>query len=62
MITVKNDYKPIIFISQKHHILNQRLNYTDYTEEQQKFLTMFNFQLSQITQNNFDKVGKLLLK
>ena len=26
-----------------------------YTEEQQKFLTMFNFQHSQITQNEFEK-------
>ena len=33
-----------------------------YTEEQQKFLTMFNFQHSQITQNEFDKLAKLLLK
>ena len=35
---------------------------SDYTEEQQKFLTMFNFQHSQITQNEFDKLAKLLLK
>ena len=34
---------------------------TDYTEKQQKFLTMFNFQHSQITQNEFDKLAKLLL-
>ena len=33
-----------------------------YTVEQQKFLTMFNFQYSQITQNEFDKLAKLLLK
>ena len=33
-----------------------------YTEEQQKFLTMFNFQHSQITQNKFDKLAKLLVK
>ena len=33
-----------------------------YTEEQQKFLTMFNFQHSQITQKEFDKLAKLLLK
>ena len=35
---------------------------SQYTEEQQKFLTMFNFQQSQITQNEFDKLAKLLLK
>ena len=33
-----------------------------YTEEQQKFLTMFIFQHSQITQNEFNKLAKLLLK
>ena len=33
-----------------------------YTEEQQKFLTMFDFQLFQITQNEFNKLAKLLLK
>ena len=33
-----------------------------YTEEQQKFLTTFIFQHSQITQNEFDKLAKLLIK
>ena len=33
-----------------------------YTEEQQKFLTRFIFEHSQITQNEFDKLAKLLLK
>ena len=33
-----------------------------YTEEQQKFLTMFNFQHTQITQKEFDKLAELLLK
>ena len=37
-------------------------NITNYTEEQQKFLTMFYFQHSQITQNEFDKLTKQLLK
>ena len=32
-----------------------------YTEEQQKFLTMFNFQHSQITQNEFENIADLLL-
>ena len=35
---------------------------TKYTQEQQKFLTMFNFQHSQITQNEFDKLAKQLIK
>ena len=35
---------------------------TNYTKEQQKFLTMFNFQHSQITQNEFDKLAKQLIK
>ena len=33
-----------------------------YTEEQQKFLTMFSFQHSQITQKEFDRLVELLLK
>ena len=32
------------------------------TEEQQKFLTMLNFQHSQITQNEFEKLADLLLR
>ena len=47
--------KEIQIISQKHHILNRHLIY--YTKEQQKFLTMFNFQHSQITQDDFDKLA-----
>ena len=46
--------------SQKHHILNQHS--INYTKEQQKFLTMFNFEHSQITQTEFDKLAKQLLK
>ena len=37
-------------------------NITKYTTEQQKFLTMFNFEHSQITQIEFDKSAKQLLK
>ena len=37
-------------------------NITHYTEKQQKFLTMFNFEHSQITQKEFDKLAKQLLK
>ena len=33
-----------------------------YTTEQQKFLTMFNFQHSQITQKEFEQLADLLLK
>ena len=33
-----------------------------YTEEQQKFLTMFIFEHSQITQKEFDKLAELFLK
>ena len=36
-------------------------NITNYTKEQQTFLTMFNFQHSQITQDEFDKLTKQLL-
>ena len=37
-------------------------NITNYTKEQQKFFTMFNFEHSQITQTEFDKLAKQLLK
>ena len=37
------------------------LNITSYTEDQQKFLTMFIFQHSHITQNEFDKLAKQLI-
>ena len=37
-------------------------NITNYSKEQQKFLTMFNFEHSQITQTEFDKLAKQLLK
>ena len=37
-------------------------NINNYTENQQKFLTMFNFQHSQITQIEFDKLAKQLIK
>ena len=39
-----------------------KFNITNYTEEKQKFLTMFNFQHSQITQIEFDKLAKQLLE
>ena len=37
-------------------------NINNYTENQQKFLTMFNFQHSQITQDEFEKLAKQLIK
>ena len=37
-------------------------NITNYTKEQQKLLTMFNFEHSQITQTEIDKLAKQLLK
>ena len=42
--------------------LKPTFNLTSYTEDRQKFLTMFNFQHSQITQNEFDKLAKQLIK
>ena len=35
---------------------------TKYTKDQQKFLTMFNFQHSQLTQSEFDQLAQELLK
>ena len=37
-------------------------NITNYTKEQQKLLTMFNFEYSQITQIELDRLAKQLLK
>ena len=37
-------------------------NITNYTKEQRNFLTMFNFEHSQITQIEFDKLAKQLLE
>ena len=54
---ISNEKKTQI-ISQKHHILNQRLKYHIIQQKNKKFLTMFNFQHSQITQNEFDKLAK----
>ena len=35
---------------------------TNYTKDQQNFITIFNFQHSQITQNEFDKLAQELIK
>ena len=54
--------KTIQTISQKLHIsFKPTFDITNYTKDQQKFLTMFNFQHSQITQNEFDKLAKQLI-
>ena len=42
--------------------LKPTVNITKYTKEQQQFLTMFYFEHSQITQIEFDKLAKQLLK
>ena len=41
---------------------NPTFNITNYTKEQQKFLTMFNFEHSQTTQIKFDKLAKQSVK
>ena len=46
----------------KNQYFKPTFNITSYTEDQQNFLTMFNFQHSQITQNEFDKLAKQLIK
>ena len=49
-------------ISQKHHNFKPTFNISNYTKEQQNFLTMFNFEHSQITQIEFDKLAKQTVK
>ena len=41
---------------------NSTFKKSHYTEQQQKFLTIFNFQHSQVTQNEFEKLADLLLR
>ena len=41
---------------------NSTFKKSHYTEQQQHFLTMFNFQHSQLTQNEFEKLADLLLR
>ena len=50
----------IPIISQRHPILNHHFKLSKYTEEHQRFLTMFNFQHSQITR--IKQLAELLLK
>ena len=50
-----------IIRNKKKH-LKPTFNITNYTKVQQNFLTMFNFEHSQITHNEFDKLAKQLLK
>ena len=54
--------KEIQTTSQKNTYFKPTFKISNYTEEQQKFLTMFNFQHSQITQNEFEQLADLLLK
>ena len=49
-------------ISQKTLCFKLTFNITNYATEQQQFLTMFNFEHSQITQTEFDKLAKQLIK
>ena len=58
----------IISNEKKYRLLHKTLYFkptfdiTNYTKEQQNFLTMFNFQHSQTTQNEFDILAKQLIK
>ena len=54
--------KEIQIISQKPHISNLHSTYITIQKINRKFLTMFNFQHSQITQDEFDKLAKQLIK
>ena len=54
--------KEIQIISRITPYFKTTFNITNYTKEKQKFLTVFNFQHSQITQNEIDKLAKQLIK
>ena len=49
-------------ISPKTPYFKPTFKISHYAEQQQKFLTMFNFQHSQLTQNEFEKLACLLLR
>ena len=49
-------------IISKNIYFKPTFNITNYTKEQQQFVTMFNFEHSQITQIEFDKLAEQLLK
>ena len=59
---IKSNEKRNTVYFTKTPYLKPTFNITNYTKEQQKFLTMFNFQQSQITQDEFDKLVKQLIK
>ena len=44
----------------KTHQFKATFQISKYTTEQQKFLTMFNFHHSQITQKDFERLAELL--
>ena len=58
---IKNEKRNTDYFT-KTSYFKPTFNITNYTKEQQKFLTMFNFEHSQITQIEFDKLAKQLLK
>ena len=60
--TIKSNEKRNTEYFTKTPYLKPTFQISKYTEEQQKFLTMFNFQHSQITQKKFERLADLLLK
>ena len=57
---ISNEKKTDYFT--KRPYFKPAFNITNYTKEQQKILTMFNFQHPQITQDEFDKLAEQLIK
>ena len=57
---IRNEKNPDFFTKTPYFKATFKISH--YTEEQQKLLTMFNFQRSQITQSEFEKVADLLLR
>ena len=49
-------------ISQKHLFFKPTFKISHYAEQQQKFFTLFNFQHSQITQNEFEILADIPFK
>ena len=58
---ISNEKRNTDYFTKKSYF-KPTFNVTNYTKEQQTFLTMFNFQHSQITQSEFDKLAKQLIK
>ena len=58
---ISNEKRSTYYFTKKPYF-KPKFKISNYTAEQQKFLTMLNFLHSQITQNEFDKCSQITVK